>query len=416
MRSCEIGDGFLLMQSELNADMSLVDARVRGAETMSNVTSTGHVVLADTDFLGAVDLSRIICKSITLDRSRFHSSFGMQSCQFSEGSSAVGARFSGNVSIRDCVAAGELVSIDGMSVDGAISMTVSARKLSCRATRFVGGGRIDLAGPVMIQMSQATASTPLVLSSTDPSAPAELLSLRDTDTAGLVLSNIRLARCQFRGAINLDKLRTEGTELFLRAPRCLRFLGLGRITVAEEHQWRLTDGRSRRQTGWTDIAPSFPSEWRSEVTDYPPTAANVAGAYRNLRKGREDSKDEPGAADFYYGEMLMRMQPSGKPAERLIVVLYWLVSGFGLRASRAFLALFVAIAVASTLLYFYGLAPGGSHSVSQALLVALNAPFGRDYNTMLTTPGQFIQLTARIVEPILLGLALLAIRGRVKRN
>jgi hypothetical protein len=28
--------------------------------------------------------------------------------------------------------------------------------------------------------------------------------------------------------------------------------------------------------------------------------------YRALRKGREDAKDEPGAADFHYGEMEMR--------------------------------------------------------------------------------------------------------------
>ena len=32
----------------------------------------------------------------------------------------------------------------------------------------------------------------------------------------------------------------------------------------------------------------------------------IAGLYRELRKGREDAKDEPGAADFYYGEMEMR--------------------------------------------------------------------------------------------------------------
>ena len=35
-------------------------------------------------------------------------------------------------------------------------------------------------------------------------------------------------------------------------------------------------------------------------------AREVAGVYRDLRKGREDNKDEPGAADFYYGEMEMR--------------------------------------------------------------------------------------------------------------
>jgi hypothetical protein len=35
-------------------------------------------------------------------------------------------------------------------------------------------------------------------------------------------------------------------------------------------------------------------------------AARIQAVYRDLRKGREDAKDEPGAADFYYGEMEKR--------------------------------------------------------------------------------------------------------------
>jgi hypothetical protein len=32
----------------------------------------------------------------------------------------------------------------------------------------------------------------------------------------------------------------------------------------------------------------------------------LAVLYRALRKAQEDNKNEPGAADFYYGEMEMR--------------------------------------------------------------------------------------------------------------
>jgi hypothetical protein len=45
----------------------------------------------------------------------------------------------------------------------------------------------------------------------------------------------------------------------------------------------------------------------------------IAGLYRALRKGREDAKNEPGAADFYYGEMEMcRARPvsSGNPDDQ----------------------------------------------------------------------------------------------------
>ena len=57
--------------------------------------------------------------------------------------------------------------------------------------------------------------------------------------------------------------------------------------------------------------------------------ADIALLYRALRKGREDSKDEPGAADFYYSEMEMRRHDRSAPwPERLVLWLYWLVAGY----------------------------------------------------------------------------------------
>ena len=44
--------------------------------------------------------------------------------------------------------------------------------------------------------------------------------------------------------------------------------------------------------------------------------ARLAAVYRELRKGREDAKDEPGAADFYYGEMEMRRHDKRAKARR----------------------------------------------------------------------------------------------------
>jgi hypothetical protein len=82
-------------------------------------------------------------------------------------------------------------------------------------------------------------------------------------------------------------------------------------------------------------------------------AGQIAGLYRALRKGREDAKDEPGAADFYYGEMEMRRR--ARPAretsrgrvERAILTAYRLLSGYGLRAWRALAWLLVAVMVAT---------------------------------------------------------------------
>ncbi len=70
--------------------------------------------------------------------------------------------------------------------------------------------------------------------------------------------------------------------------------------------------------------------------------------YRDLRKGREDMKDEPSAADVYYGEMEMRrLAASPRSVERLLLTAYWLVSGYGLRASRAVVALLLLLLLAT---------------------------------------------------------------------
>jgi hypothetical protein len=39
----------------------------------------------------------------------------------------------------------------------------------------------------------------------------------------------------------------------------------------------------------------------------------------------------------------------------------------------------------------------------------------RSSGQKLTTPGTYIEMTSRFLEPALLGLAALAVRGRVKR-
>jgi hypothetical protein len=84
----------------------------------------------------------------------------------------------------------------------------------------------------------------------------------------------------------------------------------------------------------------------------------LAALYRELRKGREDAKDEPGAADFYYGECEMRRHdPTTPRAERLVLWLYWLVSGYALQASRAVLAWAFLVVAGAVILAGIGLKP-----------------------------------------------------------
>lgn len=135
--------------------------------------------------------------------------------------------------------------------------------------------------------------------------------------------------------------------------------------------------------------------------------------------------------------------------ERRLLWGYWLLSGYGLRASRAFTWLLAATTLTVLLLMGVGLPthdPGpattGSLHGSQISLktstpdpalqggwpqrmtcsraekatrVVVNAVVFRPSGQNLTTVGTYIEMVSRLLEPTLLGLGVLAIHGRIKR-
>jgi hypothetical protein len=197
----------------------------------------------------------------------------------------------------------------------------------------------------------------------------------------------------------------------------------------------------------------------SSLADQPPSRCpartpdpeDVSAVYRQLRKAFEDAKNEPGAADFFYGEMVMRRHSRDATArvERGLLHGYWLLSGYGLRASRATGWLIVAMITTILLLMGFGLpqnslrqevsgtVPAGGGRVTftidkagpqspthdrftgkrfeKALNVTLNSVIFRSSGQDLTTTGTYIEMGSRLLEPVLLALAVLAVRGRIKR-
>ncbi|MFI6149924.1 hypothetical protein [Streptomyces sp. NPDC051109] len=157
----------------------------------------------------------------------------------------------------------------------------------------------------------------------------------------------------------------------------------------------------------------------------------MAATYRRLRKAFEDSKNEPGAADFYYGEMEMRRHDrTGTPsAERGLLHGYWLLSGYGLRASRALGWLAAAMLATIILLMGFGIPQaspkqkatgaeprgGGKAALvidkadpqnptgdrftgkrfDKALSTTLNSVVFRSSGQDLTTTGTYIEMTSR---------------------
>jgi hypothetical protein len=268
------------------------------------------------------------------------------------------------------------------------------------------------------------------------------------------MSNVSVADCRFAYAHNLDKLRLEANVDFAIAPNSPSWLNWdSRQVIAEERDWQ-----AKRSKRWHP--PQWP-EWLLPADDRPEVleAGQIAGLYRALRRGREDTKDEPGAADFYYGEMEMRRHAgTSRPAEHVIVWLYWLISGYGLRALRSLVALFILSAIVTTALMGFGLAAADlvtappqhlagtittttPHEPAQiratlngisprlppasqrwtpgrfgtALEITFESFAFRSTDQPLTTTGVWITTAARILGPVLLALTLLAIRNRIKR-
>jgi uncharacterized protein YjbI with pentapeptide repeats len=273
-----------------------------------------------------------------------------------------------------------------------------------------------------------------------------LLSVSAANVGNVVLSGIDLRACRFRGAYNLDRLRIYEDCRFARTPGWT-----GRSSIAEEHHWRATRRPSRWSKRWYGEEHKRPRHFDDEV---PPTPQRVAALYRALRKGLEDHKDEPGAADFYYGEMEMRRHSSAAGGrgrklaswwERVTVWLYWMLSGYALRPFRAFLALVALIVLGAGAFQQYGFADlnlpldrtaqgeakqppperlpddldelGDALTDGDALVYSVSsaAALAPLPAARLTPTGRTIRTVVRILGPILLALLLLSIRGRVKR-
>ncbi|MEU8549056.1 pentapeptide repeat-containing protein [Streptomyces roseoverticillatus] len=362
---------------------------------------------------------------------------------------------------------GPLVCVGCVGLDGAVFETpatieIAATAVSCRRTRWMSTAALrlryataDLTDAVL-SAPVAVAAHPTPFTHSDVRAVDEGLlagaergvrvtSVRGVDAAHLVLTDTDLSACRFFGAFHLDQIRLEGHCTFAPVPEgwYIRppFRWTRRRTLAEEHHWRAPRAIS-------GLSP--PRRWRpGSPTVRIPQPAEVAATYRQLRKALEDSKNEPGSADFYYGEMEMRRHdrtPETTAVERGLLRAYWLISGYGLRASRALF--WLGFTMASTVLALMlwglptnvplpsasGITTGNTISLNakkpdlsitgdrwtlrradRAVRASVNAVVFRTSGQDLTPAGRYIEIVSRIVEPILLALAVLAVRERVKR-
>ncbi|MFB6823692.1 pentapeptide repeat-containing protein [Streptomyces virginiae] len=413
---------------------------------------------------------------------RFSGLAGFEGARFSGDAEFDGAQFTGDAEFGKAqfLAAskwGPLVcrgkaDLSGAVFGGPVTLEIAASTVSCVRTRFestatvrVRRAKVDLGYAVLAAPVAVTAHpVPFTASGTvdenlltGPDG-VRVTSVQGVDAAHLVLTDADLSDCLFSGAFHLDQLRLEGRTTLAPTPTGWHRRGIAPIrwtrrrTLAEEHHWR---AHHARQPPTLAGAPPEPHRWRNGPDHGEPARTpdpdDVAALYRQLRKAFEDGKNEPGAADFYYGECEMRRHDlaSTPKTERHLLWVYWALSGYGLRASRALGWLAGAMLTTILLLMAFGLpasslkqeatgtVPAGGGKVTfvidkqdpknpvkdrfttkrfdKAVSVTLNSVVFRSSGQDLTTAGTYIEMTSRILEPALLALAVLAIRGRIKR-
>lgn len=383
---------------------------------MSRVSFDGATFCGDAIFRDATFNSRTTFRRVHFhQKATFRRSFFMGRASFKD------ATFSGNVILND-------VTFDRKP---RLTEVTCEKTVELNRAFFPNGVEIlELRGSPEIVMEGVAFGSSSILSGPhgQPGRP-RLLSLRGSDVGRLLISDVDLRACRFVNTHNLDQLRFERGCQFVAPPGRWRSRRNG---IAEEHQLRASANADdfkpssltrvisghKWRSGW------YPDECRpprwlakdSPELDRALAPSEIAGIYRALRRGRETDRDESEASDFYYGEMEMRRRDDRKSRfERLIVSSYWLTSGYGLRASRALLCLAVTIFAFSALLYEWGII--GHVTFAQALTFSaqsttslFRAPQGN-----LTLTGQWLEMGLRLLGPLFFGLALLAIRGRVKR-
>lgn len=288
-------------------------------------------------------------------------------------------------------------------------LIVKTPTLNLSGSAFNGGGRIECK-EAKVDLSGLVVGSPLLIIGADGAA---VLSIQDADCGHLRLSSLDLSDCHFYGCHDLQGIILESTVSLPNPPKPLR---ARRKCVADEFAWRSANTRWRK------------SDWSRQRNDEPRRAlgtasinsgglavAQIADVYRALRTSVEGRSNEPGAADFYYGEMEMRrLDRATSRWDRMILWAYWLISGYGLRALRSIFCLLCVFMVGSVLMREFGLRKNLSWPTAFVASGQSVIP-GLSVNADLTSNGQAVEIFLRIVGPVLFGLGALALRNRVRR-
>jgi len=311
--------------------------------------------------------------------------------------------FNGVVSFRDAAFTREAIFSETEFAERAdfsgatFAWVADLRGASCRKGALFGGtifrsgasfSRARFLGSTLFFPSRAYSGTVPIFSTTE----VDFRRVTTEPLDALVLRDVDLKRCQFLGT-DLRKAEITGAK----------WPQIGRRDGVYDEIVPLKEGETR--------------QWH-----------HIERVYRELKQNFEERRDYERARDFHYGEKEMRRKnPDSSLGLRLMLWLYWLVSGYGERCLRPLVWAGILFIMCAGFYLGLGLCPKGE-STRLAMMNTWNwlgYSFLYSFQVMtLLRPtdfepaglcGRFVYTAQSLLGPLLIGLFALALRQRLKR-
>jgi uncharacterized protein YjbI with pentapeptide repeats len=403
---------------------------------------------ANTHFSGATFLggayfrvAKFSCYSTEFSRTQFSGRTSFSGAQFSGRTSFSGARFSGwRTSFRGAKFSGEMTDFSGAWFSGEWT-DFSGAKFSGEMTDFSeaefassGGTRFEESTTFekMVLFNNAAFKEKVVFGGITanpvfgPQAQAQFDGLEIEKPALLKFNTVVLRPGWFINAPNVRNVDftdvewagiSDKPEDFKHSIRNLK----GRVRAATEALKK----RELRQAWHKLTVNALDNEIETlkereavglkyPISPYTLPHTILAQACRRLSAKAEEDREYPLANEFHYWSM-DALRKKGWRSLGFIGIFYWALSGYGVRAARAFSVL-VAICAAFALLYMV-LGPPKLQDLGQAVVYSLGAIARLNPEPRPTEPGLFqLLVTAEgILGPLQIALLALAVRRQVMR-
>jgi hypothetical protein len=397
--------GYASLDGMSAAQVTVRHARFAFEARLRNVEVSAEATLHGVAFAGIAGFDGSTWRRLRVTHCSFAQAARFDRASVAEELALVACRLSSSRNLE--LRAGQRCDLHQTTFEQALQLRVRSPQVDARSAGFERGVDLILSPRAELDLGGASLGGPSLVTSSGP-ALARIVSLRGTRLGQLTLRDLDLSGCAFAQAHAVDGVLISGRGQLACAPVAMPWIGK-REALANEFAFRHARELRRRPYG--------PHRWHRPGTHDPAgDPATLSETYRALRRGREGASDAPGAADFYYGEMEMRRLGARAKVDRLLLTAYWIVSGYGLRASRALLAYALVVPAVALALDRWGLRSGAAFDQVLAYVLATTTVLARPETPLeLDTFGSYLQVFSRLVGPALFALMVFSLRSRVRR-